>query len=131
MCSRIARCAAGISARAAMNSRPGRLTGNGIRPLPDALRRKIIRDVKEDTGKGRRLTSARYRVTGYRNGAGAWVTRDPRTGKYWVRGPKGGKRPVKVDGSMVAASAVVAVEVELDRGRGPRIYYTTVRLRGD
>jgi hypothetical protein len=110
-----------------MNSRPGRLTGGHIRELPGEMRRELLRDVKSDTGKSKRLVSARYRVTGYRNGAGAWVARDAKLGNYAYKGPKGGRRRVKPAADVIRRSPVVAVEVELDRGRGPKIYYTTIR----
>lgn len=109
-----------------MNSRPGRLTGGGIRPLPDELRRRLVAQARERTGQNVRLRSARYRVVGYRNSAGAWVQRNPRNGHYFVRTPAGRRRTVKPDAEQISRSQMVSVELELDRGRGPRIYYTTL-----
>lgn len=117
------------AANSSQNGRPGRLRGGQIRQLPEETRRRILGRVKEDTGSGRRLKSARYRVTGYRDGDGRWIVRNPRSGHYGYRVGEGKKRkwrsvrPVEAD---VQRSRSLTVEVELDRGQGPRIYYTTV-----
>lgn len=118
-----------------MKSQPGRLHGSGIRPLPDELRERILAAAQDKTGRRLRLYSARYRVTGFRDpGSGAWIQRNPRNGQYYARfgpGLSGGARhrtQVRPTLARLRRAGKVAVEVELDRGGGPHIYYTTVRF---
>lgn len=97
----------------------------------------MLRRIKlEGSGKRRRVRSVRYRVTGFRDpGSGDWVSRDPRNGHYY-RIPKGegkNRKPqrryteVRPTQEMIAATDMIALEVEIDRGGdSSRVYYISV-----
>lgn len=107
-----------------MNSRPGSLKGSHIRRLP-------ARYLTRFEAKGRAsITSARYRVTGYRDPQGAWVSRVKvnSAGSYGYRRRIAGKLlVVKPTDREMRRSALIAVEVEITRGDTPTVYYTTLR----
>ena len=106
-----------------MNSRPGKLTGRHVRKLPQRLLRQWDPDG--------RVVSARYRVTGYRDLEGAWVSRAKlgESGKrYGYRRRVAGKLlRVEPTDEVLRRSPLVAVEVEIDRGDGPTVYFTTLK----
>lgn len=110
-----------------MNSTPGRLSGGGIRPLPRPMLDFLLQRLKDQQGKGYRVKSARYRVTGFRDPeSGDWVSRNPRNGTYYR--VKDGRHRIKVRPTkeILARTNLLALEVEIDRGKGPRIYYISV-----
>lgn len=111
-----------------MNSVPGTLRGSGIRPLPPAMLDRMLRRIKEHgSGKSRRLRSARYRVTGFRDpNSGQWVSRNPRNGHYYRM--RDGRHTTKVRPTvgLLKRSDMLALEVEIDRGKGARIYYVSI-----
>lgn len=110
-----------------MNSTPGRLAGGGIRELPESMRAGILRRLKEDQGKRFRIKSARYRISGFRDpDSGEWVTRNPRNGNYYRVKDGRHRTEVRPTPQIIARSNMLALEVEIDRGKGPRIYYVSV-----
>lgn len=111
-----------------MDSEPGRLRGSGIRPLPEWLQDRLLQRARDRAGKRIRLRSARYRVTGFRDpGSGAWVSRNPKNGHYYRRDAGRHRTKLRPTLETLSKSDTIALEVELDRGQGPRIYYTTLR----
>lgn len=111
-----------------MHSEPGRLTGAGIRPLPASLRERLLDRARDRAGKRIRLKSARYRVTGFRDpDSGAWVSRNPRNGNYYKQDAGKHRTKLRPTVELLARSDVLALEVEIDRGQGPRIYHMSVR----
>lgn len=112
-----------------MDSRPGRLTGGGIRTLPADRVAGMLRRIKvEGSGKNRKVRTVRYRITGLRDpGSGDWVSRNPRNGHYYrvINGRH--QTRVRPTGAMVSQTDMIALEVEVDRGGPePRIYYVSV-----
>lgn len=113
--------------------KPGRLTGSGIRELPEGPRENMLRRLKLDTGKNKRVDRVRYRITGFFDAQGSWIVRNPRNGQYYRYRPKGSpelpgrhRTPVRPTAQLLKRSSRLAIEVEVDRGRGPRVYYTTL-----
>lgn len=110
-----------------MNSVPGRLTGGGIRTIPEAKRAGMLRRLKIQQGKGFRVVSIRYRVTGFRDPeSGDWVSRNPRNGSYYRMRDGRHRTKVRPTAEMLAQTNLMALEVEVDRGKGSRIYYVSV-----
>lgn len=124
-----------------MNSTPGRLTGGGIRRLPADRIPPMLARLKIRHKKGFRVKSARYRITGFRGPSGEWISRDPKTGRYYKlsgRARAGSERraagqaarrrtEVKPTAEILRQSDMFQFEVEIDRGQGPRIYYVSGR----
>lgn len=110
-----------------LNSTPGRLAGSGIRTLPESKVAGILKRLKVQQGRGFRVKSARYRVTGFRDpGSGEWVSRNPRNGNYYrVRNGRH-RTQVRPTPELLARTDMLALEVEIDRGKGPRIYYVSI-----
>jgi len=103
-----------------MNSRPGTLKGTHIRRLPAPLLKKL------GGVKGR------YRVTGYRDSNGVWVSRvklDEDGKRYGYRRLIDGRHYMaKPTDSELRRSPLVAVEIEITRRTGgPMVYYTTLQ----
>lgn len=114
-----------------MNSTPGRLTGSGIRPLPESMIDGMLRRLKQQQGRGFRVKSARYRITGFRDpDSGGWVSRNPRNGNYYLVRSGRHRTKVRPTPQLLARTDMMALEVEVDRGKGPRIYYVSVPGRG-
>lgn len=112
-----------------MNSRPGTLTGAGIRKLPADRVDGMLRRIKE-TGSGvkRQVKSVRYRISGFRNpDNGEWIQRNPRNGHYYMVRAGRHRTQVRPTADMIGRSDMIALEVEVDRGRGnQRVYYVSV-----
>ena len=110
-----------------MDSKPGRLTGRGIRPIPDAQIDAMLRRLKVQQGRGFRVTSARYRISGFRDpDSGQWITRNPRNGNYYRVRDGRHRTQVRPTPEILRRSDMLALEVEIDRGKGPTIYYVSV-----
>lgn len=111
-----------------MNSKPGSLTGSGIRNLPADRVDGLLRRIREvGSGKKRRVRSVRYRITGFRNpDSGLWVSRNPRNGHYYVVANGRHQTEVKPTGEMISRTDMLALEVEIDRGQGARVYYVSL-----
>jgi hypothetical protein len=106
-----------------MNSRPGKLTGRGVKRLPPELQRRLSTETRD-------ASNARYRVTGFRDGQGRWVHRTKvgtRKGQpTWGYRTKREGLLVKPSNDMLRRSDLISVEIEVDLGQGPRVYFTTV-----
>lgn len=122
-----------------MHSTPGRLTGAGIRRLPQERVAGMLARLKVQQGKGFRVAGVRYRVAGFRDpDSGDWVSRDPRNGQYYaVHGSARGARKaagqaarhrtqVRPTAELLSRSNMLSLEVEVDRGKGPRVYHVSV-----
>lgn len=116
-----------------MDSRPGRLTGGGIRTLPPNRVAGMLRRIKEHgSGKRRRVESVRYRITGFRDpDTGGWISRNPGNGQYYrIAGPgqRGGagrhRTPVRPTRDMIRRTDLISFEVEITR-QEPRVYYVS------
>ena len=111
-----------------MNSKPGRLSGGGIRTLPADRVDGMLRRIKaEGSGKSRKVRSVRYRITGFRDpDSQQWVSRNPRNGNYYRVRDGRHRTKVRPTGDMIRRTDMLSLEVEVDRGREPRIYYLSV-----
>jgi hypothetical protein len=124
---------------------PGELRGSGIRTLSPEQAEKWLGVARQRAGGRRlRMRSARYRVTGFRDASsGAWVQR-ARDGKYYkvegrarsgsarARAGQPGRHATELRPTveLLKRSDRISVEIEVDRGQGPRLYYTTISMRG-
>lgn len=112
-----------------MQTEHGRLTGSGIRTLPEAKVDAFLARLKVDQGRKFRVRSVRYRITGFRDpNGGDWVSRNPRNGQYYrVRGGRH-RTQVRPTPELLARTDMMALEVEVDRGgnAGPTIYHVSV-----
>lgn len=114
-----------------MDSKPGRLTGGGIRTLPAEKRAGMLRRLKLEQGRGFRVTSVRYRITGFRDpGSGEWIVRNPRNGNYYRQHAGRHRTPVRPTPELVSRADMMSLEVEVDRGHGPTIYYVSMEPPG-
>lgn len=111
-----------------MDSRPGKLTGGGIRTLPANRVEGMLRRIKQQgSGKSRRVRSVRYRVTGFRDpDSGLWVSRNPHNGHYYLVRAGRHRTRVRPTGDMMRRTDMIALEVEVDRGQGASVYYVSV-----
>lgn len=123
-----------------MNSTPGRLSGGRIRRVPADKIDAMLQRLKLEQGRNYRVKSMRYRITGLRDPeSGGWISRDPANGNYYLVGGKpraGTKRratgqparrrtQIRPTPDMIRQTDMLSFEVEIDRGKGPRIYYVS------
>lgn len=109
-----------------MNSKPGKLTGGGIRTMPPEKVGHMLRRIKESgSGKSRRVRSVRYRITGFRDmRTGDWISRNPRNGQYYVEKDGSHRTQIRPTAAMIQQTNMVALEVEVTRqGDKSVIYY--------
>lgn len=110
-----------------MNSTPGRLSGGGIRRLPDEKIAAMLKRLKVQQGRGFRVKSVRYRISGFRDpDSGQWITRNPRNGTYYRVRDGRHRTKVRPTPELIRRSDMLALEVEVDRGKGARVYYVSV-----
>lgn len=107
-----------------MNSEPGRLRGSGIRSLPSDRIAPMLARLKIRHDKGFRVKSVRYRVCGFRDpDTGGWVSRNPRNGTFYLMHDGRHRTKVRPTTELLSRSPMLALEVEIDRGKGPRIFH--------
>lgn len=111
-----------------MNSRPGRLSGGQIRTLPPDRVEGMLRRIKlEGSGKSRKVKSVRYRISGFRNpDDGSWISRNPRNGQYYQLHDGRHRTRARPTPEMLARSDMLALEVEITRVKGSRVYFVSI-----
>lgn len=77
--------------------------------------------------KGFRVKQVRYRIVGFRDPhTGGWVSRNPRNGSYYMVRSGRHRTKVRPTAEILKRTSMIALEVELDRGQGSRIYYVSL-----
>lgn len=110
-----------------MNSSPGRLRGSGIRTLSHERIPAMLERLKIRHHKTYRVESVRYRISGFRDpDTGGWISRNPRNGNYYLMADGRHRTKVRPTVELLSRSDMLALEVEIDRGKGARIYYTSI-----
>lgn len=110
-----------------MNSTPGRLRGSGIRTLPSERIPPMLERLKIRHRKGFRVRSVRYRIAGFRDpDTGGWISRNPRNGSYYLMAAGRHRTKVRPSVELLSRSNMLSLEVEIDRGKGARIYYVSL-----
>ncbi len=112
-----------------MTDVPGRLKGSGIRTLPADRVAGMLRRIKAEHGKTRRVRSVRYRVNGFRDPKSkGWVSRNPRNGQYYLKRDGAHRTPLRPTPEILRATDRISLEIEVTRisGGESRIYFITI-----